>query len=162
MHFLLFSLLQFSVLLSAARHEFHVSITHVNYSEAELQATMRVFTDDLEMQIERDYGLKLQLGEEGQDSKTDSILSLFLQRHFALETEGRPLAFHFLGAEREVDMTYLYFFYPCAEKPQKLRISNQVFFDSFEDQSNIVNVKVGEELRSAFLTSAETEKTVEF
>lgn len=154
---LFFFLFQSSIFL----HEFHVSITQVNYIDKELQCTMRVFTDDLEMQMEKDYGYKVSVDDEDR-AKTDSVLRLLLVDYFKLEQAGKALHLQYLGMEREIDMTYLHFFYSCPVEPKNISLSNRLFFDSFDDQSNIVNLRWGEETRSAFLTAATPEKTIEF
>lgn len=144
------------------RHDFHVSIAQVDYMDQELQCALRLFTEDLENRIESDYGLKLKLGSENEHPQADSLIAEFIEAEFQLKLEGQNLKQHFLGKEVDFELIYLYFFYPCPEVPRELSVSNRVFFDSFDDQSNIVNVKIGGELRSAFLNSSETEQTLTF
>lgn len=143
-------------------HDFHVSITEVNYANQELQCTQRVFVDDLEMRLREDFGKALNIGTEQEIAEADSLIAAYLSAHFTMEMEGKRLALNYLGKEREVDVLYLHFFYPSIQKPYKIRISNTVFFDSFEDQSNIVNLKFEGKVRSAFCTASEPSHILEY
>lgn len=144
------------------RHDFHVSITRVDYSDQELQCTLRLFTDDLEQRIEKDLGLKLALGTPEESPKANEAISAFLEEEFRIEIEDSPLEFKYLGMEVDYEMVYVHFYFPCPEVPKSLTISNRVFFDSFDDQSNIVNVRIDGVLRSAFLNSSKTAQNLEF
>jgi len=143
-------------------HDFHVSIAQVDYKDQELQCTLRLFTDDLEQRIERESLIKLKLGSEEEHPAADSLIASFLKEEFQLKVDNKVLAQNFLGKEVDYELIYLYFYSPCAVEPQELSVSNRVFFDSFDDQSNIVNVKIGGKLRSAFLNSSETEQILKF
>lgn len=147
---------------SMSMHDFHVSIAQVDYKEEELQCTLRLFTDDLEQRLELDHQVKLNLGGANQHPKADEFIAAFLKENFKIEQGDSSLQQVYLGIEVEYELVYLYFYYPCPNPPQQLGISNRVFFDSFDDQSNIVNVKVGEKLRSAFLNSSSTEQILQF
>lgn len=136
-------------------HDFHVSIAQVDYRDSNLQMTLRVFTEDLEDR------LQLKLGEN-ELPQTDSIIASYLEDKVGFKLEGQPLPMTFIGKEIEFELCYLYLEFPCPERPKSLQVSNRIFFDSFDDQSNIVNVKVGETLRSAFLSSGNGESNLKF
>ncbi len=148
--------------LCLPRHDFHVSIAQVDYKDQEMQCTLRLFREDLENQLEKDLSYSLKLGEPDEHPSADSLVADYISREFNLKIGPKSLKQNYLGKEVEVEMIYLYFFYPCPEKPAELVVRNSVFFDSFDDQSNIVNVRIGDELRSAYLTSAESEKKLVF
>lgn len=155
----------FYVLLLAMlplKHDFHVSITRVDYADQELQCTLRLFTDDLEQRVEKDLGLKLALGTPEESPQADEAISAYIEEQFHIEMDDSPLEFKYLGKEVDYEMVYLHFYFPCPEVPQSLIISNRVFFDSFDDQSNIVNVRIDGMLRSAFLNSSKTAQILEF
>ena len=144
------------------KHDFHVSITRVDYADQELQCTLRLFTDDLEQRIEKEVGLKLALGTPEESPQADEAISAYIEEQFRIEMDNSPLEFKFLGKEVDYEMVYLHFYFPCPEVPKSLSISNRVFFDSFDDQSNIVNVRIDGMLRSAFLNSSKTAQILEF
>lgn len=144
------------------RHDFHVSIAQVDYADQELQCTLRLFTDDLEQRIGKDLGLKLALGTPEESPQADEAISAYIEEQFRIEMDDSPLEFKYLGKEVDYEMVYLHFYFPCPKVPQRLNISNRVFFDSFDDQSNIVNVRIDGMLRSAFLNSSKTAQILEF
>lgn len=144
------------------RHDFHVSIAQVDYSEQELQCTLRLFTADLEQRIAADQSLRLALGRAEEHPQADAIVSAFISEEFQIENNGVALDFEYLGMEVDYEMLYIHFYFPCPEIPKSLSVSNRVFFDSFDDQSNIVNVRIEGVLRSAFLNSSQSAQNLEF
>lgn len=144
------------------RHDFHVSIAQVDYKQQSLQMTLRVFTEDLEDRLEEQSGLDLDLGSPTEHEEAPELIAEYLREVLAFEADGMDLPMRYIGLEVEYELSYLYVEFPCVEPPKELLVRNQIFFDSFDDQSNIVNVKVGEELRSAFLSPGEGETILEF
>ncbi len=143
-------------------HDFHVSIAQVDYKDQELQCTLRLFTDDLVQRLEKEHLVSLKLGSEQEYAGADSLIAAYVEREFRLKAPGQEMKQIFLGKEVEYELIYIYFYYECPQAPKQLEVSNRVFFDSFDDQSNIVNVKIEGELRSAFLNSSETKQTLKF
>lgn len=154
----------FSLLLATAffAHDFHVSIAQADYKAGEIQMTLRVFTDDLEMTLEERGAKNLRLGTPQEFAEADALIAGYLKERVRFELGDQSLPMTFVGKEVEYDLCYLYLSFNCPKTPEELSVSNQVFFDSFEDQSNIVNVKVGDNLRSAFLSRGNTKETLVF
>ncbi len=144
------------------RHDFHVSIAQVDYKDQSLQMTLRVFTEDLEDRLEEDWDIDLDLGADTEAEETDRLIENYLRERLAFSSGGRDLEMRYIGKEVEIELCYIYLEFPCSDAPSDLLVKNQIFFDSFDDQSNIVNVKVGETLRSAFLSPGKGEHKLEF
>lgn len=145
-----------------APHDFHVSIAQVEYKDEVLQMTLRVFTEDLEDRLEELSALDLDLGTETEHPEAAQWMQKYLKKRVAFASEGRVLNQVFIGYEVEFELCYIYLEFPVGERPSELTVRNRIFFDSFDDQSNIVNVQVGEELRSAFLSPGKGDYTLEF
>lgn len=144
------------------KHDFHVSIAQVDYQDQSLQMTLRVFTEDLEDRLEESSGLDLDLGTETEHAQAPQLIEAYLRKTVGFFADKKALPMQYIGLEVEYELSYLYLEFPCARAPSRLEVVNRIFFDSFDDQSNIVNVKVGEELRSAFLSPGKGEYILEF
>lgn len=155
----LFVLLSF---FSIQKHDFHVSITYAELKDNDLQITMKVFTDDLEAALEEAYDREPNLGEPDENEGIDKMLYDYLARHFKLKREGAELNYTFVGTETEQDITFIYFEVADVGELKQLKVRHTLFFDRFTDQSNIVNVKLGDQLKTAFLKESEPEKTLRF
>ncbi len=139
-------------------HDFHVSISQAEWEDGLLKCTIRVFSDDLEMSLQKDYGTDYRL----ETAINDDRLGQFVLKCFGFRQDDQILKGEFVGMEIENDLSFLYLQFPLEKAPASLEVYNLLFFESFEDQSNIVNVKCGSVLRSAFLSPQKNTQILEF
>jgi hypothetical protein len=151
-----------AALLSFFSHDFHVSSTYGEFENQNLQFTTKVFTNDLEEAIETISQKKMALGSPNQHKNAKKQVELYLQENFSLELNGLRQKLQFVGFEVELDMTYLYFEYTFEETPKRFLIKNTLLFNSFTDQSNLVNVKMKDQIESAFFNSQHAEQYFSF
>lgn len=139
-------------MLQLAAHDFHVSIAQVEYNDQALQATLRLFTDDLENALEKECDCRLYLGSEREHPQADTYLKNYILKHFRLKSPQMGNETIILGKEVEMELTYVYVEYEMNATPKKIEVTNSLLFELFADQRNIVNVTVQEDLESAFLS----------
>lgn len=146
------------------RHDFHVSITNAELNEStnSLQISMKLFTEDLEDAIKDEHQIELKLEDEKEYPQADSLIFAYVTRHFWIKSGGEKLNMNFVGRELEQDIVFIYL--EVADMPgvNTLSVSNTIFFDRFDDQSNIVNIEIGSDLESAFLEKSNPKKTLKF
>ena len=103
-----------ALVAAAPAHDFHFSRTdvHWNRETQTLQATARVFTDDLELAIRHHSELPedhpIWLGDDQEWHGADSAIAGWLGQHFNLRVDGTPVALTWVGKEVELDVSYLY------------------------------------------------------
>lgn len=150
--------------LSCFRHDFHVTITHgeVNPKTETLQVYMKVFTDDLEDCIAASTKRQLKLARPDVNPKADSIITHYILSHFSVKTNEQKLNFRYIGKEIEQDIVFIYLEVPIKPTVKQLSVTNTLFFDTFDDQSNIVNMEVRGEVESAFLNKNNPNRTLYF
>lgn len=123
-------------------HDFHTSLTEVNYNpkSKSLEITVRVFTDDLELSltsINNNNPVKV----DPQDYSIDPLIIKYLRKHFAfVSPEKKVLAYEFLGKEVELDATWLYIEVPAATNLRGYSIFNSIMTEQFDDQTNLLNL----------------------
>jgi len=118
-------------------HDFHVSISEAEWKDGLLKCTIRVFSDDLEMSLQSDFGADYRL----ESAVKDERLGKYILKKFGFRVGQKNLSGEFIGPEIENDLSFLYLQFPLKEAPTSLAVFNLLFFDSFDDQSNIVNVQ---------------------
>jgi hypothetical protein len=139
-------------------HDFHVSISQAEWDKGLIKCTIRVFSDDLENSLQQTYGAEYRL----ESALEDERLASFLLKNFGFKVNNKSLKGEFIGMEIENDLSFLYLQFPLKEAPSSLEVYNLLFFDSFDDQSNIVNVTFGSVLRSAFLSPRKDSQILDF
>lgn len=159
-HLLIFLLSIFT----SERHDFHVSITNaeLNPQTNSLQVSMKLFTEDLEAALADDYSLKPNLSEPDEHPKVDSLIYELITKNFDIGNALQELDFEYIGKEHEQDITFVYLEALDMAPVNELRVRNTIFFDRFDDQSNIVNIEVRDEVKSAFLENSKPQATLTF
>jgi len=144
-----------------AAHDFHVSVAQVDYQDENLQASFKIFSDDLVKALEQEYGEEVVL--DPPSANLDSLAALYLQDRVSWESPGQPRpAYTFVGLESEVGITYLYASWHLPRKPDQLSVTNGLLLELFKDQSNLINVEINQELQSAYCTSDKPTQTLIF
>lgn len=144
-----------------AAHDFHVSVAQVEYQDENLQASFKIFSDDLVKALEQEYGEEVVL--DPPSPQLDSLAALYLQERVYWESPGlgEP-TFHFVGLESEVGITYLYASWNFPEKPVQLTVTNRLLVELFPDQSNLINLEIDQELQSAYCNADQPSQTLKF
>ncbi len=149
-----------------ARHPIHASITTVdlNAKTRSLEISCKIFADDLEEAIRKSTGVQLYIGS-AKENKTQTATKIeeYLRNHFRIEADGKPLPrWTFVGRELEGDAVWCYLEVPNVPALKRLLLSNTVLTDVHDDQTNLVNVTINGQRRSAVLRKTKVAETLEF
>lgn len=152
------------LILQVGRHDFHVSVTTADYKESSqsLQITMKVFLEDLEDALNEEFEPGIVLRNAGLDLKTDRIVADYIRAKFSLMSGDEQLNLAYVGHELEVDICFIYLEISNFKVENELFVGNSLFFDRFDDQSNIVNIRYQGEVYSVFLDRHHPVKKVRF
>ncbi|MBI6115783.1 DUF6702 family protein [Salegentibacter maritimus] len=142
-------------------HEFYLSVTEIEYNRQQqsLQIITRVFIDDFQNVLNQRYGAKLQLSEEAEEGAIAGNISKYLQQKLKLRVHGEELQLNYLGKEYDADQLILYIEVENVTPFNNIEVTNSILTDLFDDQKNIVHVKVNDKTKSLLLMrQQETEK----
>ena len=134
-------------------HAFHTSITEMRYNSKEkaFEISLRVFTDDLEKTLSANNKNKKFVIEN--TDKNDPFIEQYVRKHFVITTpKNQKLIYQYVGKEKEGDATWIYLEMPVNETIKGSKIQNSVLMDSYDDQTNIVNIFVNNEKKSYLFT----------
>ncbi len=147
------------MLAFTAVHKYYVSVTQIDYVEerGELQITSRLFIDDLEKLLRERYDEGITLAGENETKKVDIYLEKYLKQKIGIKINGEPKTLNFLGKEYEDDIAICYLEVSGIKSIESIEISNRVFFDIFEEQKNIIRMKINSK-RKSFILIPENDK----
>ncbi len=129
------------VLLASFRHDFHSSLTEVQYNTQTktLEVSLRIFTDDLQTALTKASGKTVRL--EKNAAPSDQVLRQYLAQHFAvIDAKNTRKPMTWVGKELTVDVIWVYVEIPITENINGLRLENSILHELFDDQINIVNI----------------------
>lgn len=151
-------------LLSAFKsgaHEFYLSVTEIEYNNEEqsLQIITRVFIDDFQNVLNERYDTDIQLSQEAEEGAVTEHISKYLSQKLRLKTNGEDLKLNYLGKEYDADQLVLYIEVENVASFNEIEVTNEILTDLFDDQKNVVHVKVNDKTKSLLLMrQQETEK----
>lgn len=131
-------------LLLAQLHDFHSSVTQIDYSleHKSLQITVRLFSDDLSAALVKSGAPEMELGTASEPPEANEYIEAYLNKHLQLIVNGKPVQFNYLGKEAQLDATWCYVEVEKVGNVRNLEVTNTILLDDFEDQTNIVNLNI--------------------
>lgn len=139
------------LLMLVIAHPVHVSVTEIEFDEKEreLEVVTRIFWDDLERAI-RDERKEpdLNLLERTGSTTTDQLISAYLQPRFRVALNGKQQQVKYLGHEVDGEAIVAYTQILNVKRFSAIEVGNTVLTELYEDQSNLVHVTVGENVKS--------------
>lgn len=88
-------------------------------------------------------------------------LALYAQEHFRLtDASGAEIPLSIVGAEVENGQAYIYQEAKLAQVPHELYITDTLLLDIYSDQTNLVNISLGGEVKSLVFKSGDHAKRV--
>lgn len=147
-----------------AFHPFHVSVTEINHNAVDktLEVTCKIFTDDFEGVLAKNYKTKVDLINPPNKAAMDTLVKKYIMTHLAVKTNGKPVQFSYLGYEHDKEAVFAYLEVESVQAVTNFTIHNNLLYDFFDDQVNIIHVFVGGNRKSTKLSYPDTEATVNF
>jgi len=145
-------------------HPIHVSITEITFDQKdqELEVVIRVFVDDLETSVMKSNQTEeLDLSDTA-PAVTSKLVSDYLATRFSISVNGKERSWKYLGQEIEGLSMLCYIQVAKVSSLEVIEIKNTVVTELYEDQSNIINVVVGENVRSLRLMRYHAAGTLKF
>lgn len=144
------------LLLPKVKHEFHSSLAEMNYNSttASLEVSLRVFSDDFVLAINEKNGTKF-TEESILDPKAEKFIRQYITRHLSIVSPEKEVKVgEFIGAEAELDATWLYIEFKNCKNLAGHSIFNSILVDLFDDQTNIINVIYPSDRKSLIFTKS--------
>ena len=146
---------------SSVNHEYYVSVTKIEYvsKEKSLQIISQIFIDDFEKLIHERYDKSVTLAIENESEKIDGYIKKYLKYKLDIKINTQDIDFVFLGKEYKDDIVYCYLEIENIEDIKTLEVKNEVLFDIYPKQQNILRTKINGKDKS-FILIPENNKAV--
>lgn len=147
-------------------HPIHLTVMEAEYNAKtqSLEISIRVFTDDLDLALQRAYNIRtLFVGTERENPATPDYLRRYLGQHLMLNVPGQPfLKQNYLGKDNEAEAVWLHIEVPNVPPFTALQIKNTLLLDLYDDHNNLVNVKANGQRQSGRTRRTEEEVTLKW
>ncbi len=145
MKFKKYFILLFLIPLSAFTiHKYYISLCEIEYVEEQqsLQIALGMFIDDLEFTLNRNHDKILYLATPDEAPNIDEYYKEYLNKHFKILVNHSDESYEYIGKEYDNDVVRFYLEVTNVEQLNSLEIINTALFRDFEDQQNIVKIKM--------------------
>lgn len=150
----------FLVLLSSFNggqdlHDFHLSKTDINFKpeDSALQITVTSFIDDMEDALVARDSLDYKLLQHAEHALADSVMAAYFREQLVIKVDGEQVDFYYLGKEQSEDIqaVYSYLEVEGVTEVRTLDVENKILTEMFDDQKNIINVKVNNKSKATHI-----------
>jgi hypothetical protein len=134
-------------------HPFHVSVIEINHNAADktLEISCKIFTDDFEKALAQNYRTKVDLINPTDKKAMDTLVKKYITSHLSISADGNLVKFSYLGFERESEAVYSYVQVDNIQSVKKIELTNNLMYDFFTDQVNLMHVIVAGNRKSTKL-----------
>ena len=147
-------LVLFIGLSSFNAHKFYVSIYQVDFvpEKKRVEITARIFMDDLNLALEKEFKTKIQLGEKTESSQDVQFLQKYLMKHLKISIDDKEKNIQFLSKEIENNVVIIYLKIVDVKKINSFKIYNNALLELYSDQQNIIQTKFYNKKRNYIFT----------
>ncbi|MDJ0645045.1 MAG: hypothetical protein QNJ57_03590 [Flavobacteriaceae bacterium] len=151
-------------LLAFSVHKYYISFTKITYAEKSeaLQIIMRVFTDDLQNGLEKQFTINTALDTDKELETADEYISKYVADKFSVIVNGKKAQQTYIGKKYDADETKIYIEIENVAEIQSIEVQNKVLMELFEDQQNIIKLKINNKRKSFILTSKDDKDMLKF
>lgn len=160
----LFLVLFIIPLLAFSVHKYYISLCEVEYIEEKksVQIIISFFIDDLELTLNKEHKATLYLATKREASNIDIYYKNYLNTHLKFNINGKLQKIGFIGKEYDDDLVRFYLEINNVNELQTLEIENTCLFKDFDDQQNIVKIKIDKFNKTFYLTKESDKGLLKF
>ena len=139
-------------------------MTQIEYNEKQqsLQIIINVFMDDIEQALNSEYEIDLQLTTQNELENPDQYFKKYLNETLKFKLQDQEVSYEYLGKEYEGDLVYFYLEIANVQNPEPIEVSNRLLLKYFENQQNVVKLRVGKKRRSKILNITNDKALLKF
>jgi hypothetical protein len=137
----------------AGRHPFHVSVTEIKHNSTDkiLEITCKIFTDDFEAVLARNYKTKVDLVHPQDKAAMDKLVSDYIRHKLQVKTDGKLTVLNYVGYEVDHEAVNAYLEVDKVLAVKKIEVSDILLYDLYNDQIGIIHVIVNGNRKSTKL-----------
>ncbi len=151
-------------LFSFSSHKYYLSLTQINFNKETkaVQVIINVFMDDIELALNKDFGIDLQLTTKKELKNNGIYFKKYLHKKLEFTINNKIQNFNYIGKEYDGDLVFFYLEIENVENIKTLSVSNKVLTNHFPKQQNLIKVKVSKKNKSVLLTKEAYKTSIKF
>ena len=145
-------------------HPYYISVVEINHNPTDktLEISCKIFTNDFEATLEKNYKTKVDLVNPPDKSAMDKLVSDYIKKHLSVKADNKSASLSYVGFEKEDEAVYSYFQVDNVPAVKKIDVSNSILHDFSDQQINIIHCTVGGKRQSDKLDYPKTEASFQF
>jgi hypothetical protein len=145
-------------------HPFYVSVTEINHNAKDktLEISCRVFINDFETSLEKAFKTKVDLSNAKNKNDNDKMIREYVARHLQISVDGKAQSLQYVGCENKSESTWCYFQINNVPSVRKIDIRNDILYESFASEINIIHVTVSGNRKSLEVANPNSAAGFEF
>ena len=145
-------------------HKYYMSVTQIEYIEDKqsVQLITRIFIDDFEKLLRERYDESITLADKDEPATVDLYIERYLGEKIKIKINNKDEDLIFIGKEYDIDIVRCYLEIEEVDEINSFEISNQVLFDEFEEQKNIIKTDINSKQKSFILISQDKTAMLNF
>lgn len=142
----------------SAVHPFYMSVTEIRYNPPRktLEISCRIFSDDLENALKKQYNTSFDIIQPKNRPAVDSMIARYISQHLHIKADGKPLSLHYLGYRIEEDATWCFLEAAGVPGVKKLELQNDILYKEHSTQSHMIHAIVNDKRQSTKIDNPQT------
>lgn len=136
-------------------HDIHMSRCDIDYKTESktIEVSMKMFIDDLELDLRNLGHDSLKICTAHEKPEAEELILNYLQQNLRITIDEQPTELHWIGKEISEDLSAVWCYLQISNVSAQhtIELSNQVLLSTFDDQQNVVKLKIDNGKRSFFL-----------
>jgi len=151
-------------LLAFTMHKYYISLCEVEYIEEKqsIQIITGLFIDDLELALSKLNNTKINIATNKEPSNIDEYFKEYLSNNLKLTINSKKVEFNYIGREYDDNLVRFYLEVTNVKKLESIEITNTCLLKYFEDQQNIIKLKVKNYHKTFYLDNNNTKGVLNF
>jgi hypothetical protein len=145
-------------------HPYYISVVEINHNPTDktLEISCKIFTNDFETILEKNYKTKVDLVNPPDKSAMDKLVSDYIKKHLSVKADNKAANLSYVGFEKQDEAVYSYFQVDNVPSAKKIDVTNSILHDFSDQQINIIHCTVGGKRQSDKLDYPKTEASFQF
>src|SRR5436189_1663862 len=145
-------------------HPYYISVVEINHNATDktLEISCKIFTNDFEATLEKNYKTKVDLVNPPDKSAMDKLVNDYIKKHLSVKADNKAANLSYVGFEKQDEAVYSYFQVDNVPTVKKIDVTNSILHDFSEQQINIIHCTVGGKRQSDKLDYPKTDANFQF
>lgn len=140
-------------------HPFYVSTSEIFLNEDRHEVKIKIFRDDLEDGLRVFHGNSISIDSDRKLAVASEEIDEYIKNQFQLSIDKYEIYISMIRYKLINDLVEISFYFNYAEEINKITIVNNILFDVYKVQKNVVLINYKSKINSYIFSFSDREKT---